>query len=192
MPLFEETSAWADVLAHKDELSLQELAHRAGVTPGVLADAMRRTRTAKRPVGVNVDQAIPPDDVAGRRAVADRPRRGYKDARIEPYRELLGRVADPVIARRAGVSVGTVLSFRKRHGIPAYVRGEDAMSAITPVAPTALAAMADGALVWQVDVRENGSAARRFLLAADLRDAVDRALATGREVLGVSLVGRML
>ncbi|MEZ4319704.1 MAG: hypothetical protein R3F61_19465 [Myxococcota bacterium] len=56
--------------------------------------------------------ALPPE--------AGETRPGSKDDRIEPYREMLGSVPDSDVAKKAGVSVRTIASFRSRNQISGY------------------------------------------------------------------------
>jgi hypothetical protein len=49
-----------------------------------------------------------------------RRRGGCKDDRLDALRELLGHIPDADVARRAGVSVRTVASFRAKHRIPGF------------------------------------------------------------------------
>lgn len=118
MAQLEHTDAWQELLRLKDVLPLRDLAARFGTTPGAISAALRRTgtvRSASIPVD-DEDDELPPE--AGADDSAIRP--GSKDALIAEHAELLGQVPDADIARRAGVSVRTVASFRARHGIPGY------------------------------------------------------------------------
>jgi transcriptional regulator with XRE-family HTH domain len=49
-------------------------------------------------------------------------RRVPASRKLAPYKDLMGTVPDYVIAERSGVSVRTILSFRRQHGILAYDR----------------------------------------------------------------------
>ncbi len=53
-------------------------------------------------------------------AGAHRTRGGCKDERLDALRDLLGQIPDADIARKAGVSVRTVASFRAKHNIPGF------------------------------------------------------------------------
>ncbi len=116
---------WPDLLALKDELSLRELANRFEVTPGAISAAFKRTGTARKPAPPgpralrkrrkSVD-SLPPE--AGENGTGPRP--GSKDQLIENHQHLLGVVPDSDVAKKAGVSVRTVASYRSRNGVPGY------------------------------------------------------------------------
>ena len=50
------------------------------------------------------------------------PARGSAAERLSPYDEILGTVPDRVISQKTGVSVRTILMYRRKRGIPAYDR----------------------------------------------------------------------
>lgn len=126
---------WPQLLALKDELSLRELAERFEVTPGAISAAFKRTGTTRKPAPPgpralrrqqrrDSEVELPPEPGV---EVEDfesehtpRPRPGSKDSQILENYELLGAVPDAEVARRAGVSVRTIASFRARHNIPGY------------------------------------------------------------------------
>ncbi|MCB9676847.1 MAG: hypothetical protein H6737_17160 [Alphaproteobacteria bacterium] len=104
---------WKDLLARKDTMSLRDLAAEFQTTPGAISLALKRTNTSRVPQG----EALPPE--------AGDPRPGSKDEKIEPYREMLGSVPDAEVAKKAGVSVRTIASYRSRNQIEGY-RGRSA------------------------------------------------------------------
>ena len=129
-----ETHDWWDELVRlKDQLSLRELAERFGVTPGAISAAFARAGLSRRPAppGPRARRAagdrLPPEP--GEPAGSGDARPGSKDARILPFRDSLGAVPDSAVAKRAGVSVRTIASFRARNGISGYTgprrRGAD-------------------------------------------------------------------
>ena len=115
---------WPDLLSLKDELSLRELSDRFEVTPGAISAAFKRTGTARKPAPPGPralrkrrkSNSLPPE--AGETQSSPRP--GSKDQLIEEHRSLLGTLPDADVAKKAGVSVRTIASFRARHGIPGY------------------------------------------------------------------------
>jgi len=116
---------WPDLLALKDELSLRELADRFEVTPGAISAAFKRTGTARKPAPPGPRalrkrrksaESLPPE--AGDSSSSPRP--GSKDQLIENHRHLLGVVPDADVAKKAGVSVRTVASYRSRNNVPGY------------------------------------------------------------------------
>ncbi len=146
MAHLEEDAAWSQILRLKDELGLRELAERFGTSPSAVAAAFKRQGVSRTPhaldgAGSPAD-APPPAEVApaprraGRRRAARedddvvmlpeveaalaRIRPGSKDVQIARHAAALGQVPDSEVARRAGVSVRTIASFRARHDIPGY------------------------------------------------------------------------
>lgn len=127
MTNLEQQAAWSRILELKDQLSLKDLAERFDTTPGAISAAFKRTGTARSPAPRD-DDDLPPepgsddgDDLDPRvKAAMSRIRPGSKDAHIAAHAELLGKVPDGEVARKANVSVRTVASFRSRHGIPGY------------------------------------------------------------------------
>lgn len=126
---------WPELLALKDELSLRELAERFDVTPGAISAAFKRTGTTRKPAPPGPRALrkrrdedggdLPPEPGDGDDLYEDgeeppRPRPGSKDTHILDNYDLLGEVPDAEVARRAGVSVRTIASFRARHNIPGY------------------------------------------------------------------------
>ncbi len=99
---------WQDLLAQKDAKSLRELATEFGTTPGAISLALKKTNTSRVPQG----DSLPPE--------VGEPRPGSKDSKIEPFREMLGDVPDSEVAKKAGVSVRTIASFRSRNQIAGY------------------------------------------------------------------------
>jgi transposase len=99
---------WPDLVSQKDQKSLRELAAEFGTTPGAISLALKKTNTSRVPQG----ESLPPE--------VGEPRPGSKDNRIEPFRELLGEVPDSEVAKKAGVSVRTIASFRSRNQISGY------------------------------------------------------------------------
>lgn len=126
---------WPELLGLKDALSLRELAERFNVTPGAISAAFKRTGTVRKPAppGPRALRRRRPDgaeedpferdgefDAEGGSDEQPRPRPSSKDQSILDQFELLGEVPDAEVARRAGVSVRTIASFRARHRIPGY------------------------------------------------------------------------
>lgn len=125
---------WPELLALKDELSLRELAERFDVTPGAISAAFKRTGTRRKPAPPgpralrrttreDPEAELPPEagsEEGFESTQTPRARPGSKDSQILDNYELLGSVPDAEVARRAGVSVRTIASFRARHNIPGY------------------------------------------------------------------------
>lgn len=118
---------WPELVRRKDELSLRELAERFDVTPGAISAAFRRTGLSRKaaPPGPRIrrkasggDEALPPEPGEGEDNALARP--GSKDTRILPYAKLLGQVPDSDVAKKAGVSVRTIASFRARNNVGGY------------------------------------------------------------------------
>ncbi len=122
----EHSEDWAEILRLKDSLTLKEIASRFGTTPGAVSAALRRVGVGRRPVVE--DDELPPeagdegnDEILPEVSEALRSiRGGSKDALIAHHAVALGQLPDAEVARRAGVSVRTVASFRARHNIPGY------------------------------------------------------------------------
>ena len=131
MRRLETLGFWQELIELKDELSLRELAAKFNVTPGAISAALKRTGVTRLPAppgpraarkranGASAEirsatnLAVNDDD-----AVLSRP--GSKDPLIYAHYDALGSVPDAEVARRAGVSVRTIASFRARHDIGGY------------------------------------------------------------------------
>jgi hypothetical protein len=125
---------WPELVRKKDELSLRELAERFDVTPGAISAAFKRTGLSRKaaPPGPRIrrkaqsGEDLPPEPgevmEGGARASSNitEARPGSKDTRILPYLEILGRVPDSEVAKKAGVSVRTIASFRARNQVEGY------------------------------------------------------------------------
>ncbi len=113
---------WPELIKVKDEYSLRELADKFKVTPGAITAAFKRTGTHRRsaPPGPRSRRRPRGEDTLPPEPGELRGRPGSKDDRLLQHREMLGSVPDGEVARKAGVSVRTVASFRARHGIPGY------------------------------------------------------------------------
>lgn len=108
-----ETPTWLDeAIRRKDELSLRELSEHLGVDIAELSRVFRAHGVRRRIHTASEAAANPPPDA--------RVRPNSKDAQVETYRTLLGKVPDAEVARLADVSVRTIASYRARHDIPGY------------------------------------------------------------------------
>lgn len=107
----EQEPWWDDLVAKKDTHSLRELAEEFGVSAGAISLALKKTNTSKVPQGGS-DMSDDTDTPASRP--------GSKDHLIEPLLDQLGQVSDAEVARKAGVSVRTVASYRARNQIGGY------------------------------------------------------------------------
>ena len=118
--LLENTEVWVSMQSDLNQMSLVDVASKYAIKAGSIAAAMRRTGT-KRQVRVHDGMGLPPEpdeagDVSG---VAS------KQHLMEPYKDLLGKESDSVIAKKAGVSARTVAAYRKRLKISGYNRWAD-------------------------------------------------------------------
>ena len=120
---------WQDLVDLKDELSLRELAEKFNVTPGAISAAFKRTGTSRKaaPPGPRALRKSQHDDLPPEPGDEDEDvglmpttRPGSKDEMIKYHFDSLGKVPDAEVAKKAGVSVRTIASFRARHGIPGY------------------------------------------------------------------------
>lgn len=105
----ESMGFWDELVADKDKFSVRELAERYGVSAGAISLALKKTGTSKIPQGS--EPIAPP-------SATNRP--GSKDYLLEPLLELMGAIPDAEVAKRAGVSVRTVASYRSRNNISGY------------------------------------------------------------------------
>lgn len=111
--------------------------------------------------------------------------RGRRDSRLEDFRVMLGRVPDRVVADHTGMSLGAVRNFRVKHNIAAVGRMsrkeiDRVMVQIqTGVAQAAPAPQqASNSIAWQVVLAgDNGRTTGGVLLAGDVREAVEAAIA---------------
>jgi hypothetical protein len=164
MANLELSDSWEEILRLKEALPLRELARRFQTTPGAISAALRRVAGVAGPdvgEGDLGDDDLPPEpgeapfrspssggpvlpEVA---AALQQIRAGSKDVMIALHATALGQVPDAEVARRAGVSIRTIASFRARHGIPGYrgprravrVRAVKGAVSPTPVARPAAA-----------------------------------------------------
>lgn len=96
---------WNDILGALATHPLRDLARRHRVSVAALQAALERTG--------NLPTAAPEE--------AQRTTRGGATARLEGVRSLLGRVSDGEVAERLGIARKTVVEFRKRNHIDAFV-----------------------------------------------------------------------
>lgn len=112
-----ETEPWWDELLElRNEMSLRELAEKFGVSPGEISLALKKEGVKREP-----KQSGSSDDGNGssdEEIPTVRP--GSKDSLLAPLRDLMGEISDSEVAEKAGVSMRTVASYRRRHDIPAY------------------------------------------------------------------------
>lgn len=123
----EEEAWWPEFLAAKDGAPLAALAKRFDVGVGPLAAAMLRTGTRRTPNRAGPEAAAAKKSRSRRKgrekaAAPEASRRGSKDAKIEPFRDLLGTMPDREVAAKAGVAVRTIASYRNLHGIKGFSR----------------------------------------------------------------------
>jgi transcriptional regulator with XRE-family HTH domain len=123
---------WPRLLELKDDLSLQELAERFGVTAQAVSRALKRNGIPRKrtPPGPRAQRKgeLPPEP--GEPPATSTPsapamtshRRKNKSHLIERYEHLLGVRSDREVAELAGVSSATVANYRSRAGIPAAPR----------------------------------------------------------------------
>lgn len=212
MPNLEQTEAWGDILRLRETLSLRELAQRFSTTPGAISAALTRTGTVRAP-SIEEDEDLPPeagapdepDDSVDAAAALQQVRQGSKDMQIAQHLQLLGQLPDAEVARRAGVSIRTIASFRARHNIPGYRgprrtargRGEESEEPEAEEAPPAPAPRPprepDARRAWQVVWRDARGEQRGVLLATDLVAAAAAARDTVQgEIIGLMLAGTFL
>ena len=103
MPI-ENEDWWPDLVAVVNDHSLLQLCKRFGTDPVELVAALKRA---------GVERSAQ----AGR--TANRPRLRH-ESRLEPFADIVGTMSDAAVAKRAGVSTGAVLHFRRVRKIPAY------------------------------------------------------------------------
>jgi hypothetical protein len=139
---------------------------------------------------------------------------------LDPYRDLLGKVADAEIAAKAGVTQENVRTYRARRGIPAPVEGRSApVAAVKPApavakapsappAPAAKAAPAPAAAAQAAPARpraafvvtvDTDKGTRSYALeAGDIAEAARTAVAriqarhAGAAIRGIQLVAEMI
>ncbi|HJN73369.1 MAG TPA: hypothetical protein QGF58_05480 [Myxococcota bacterium] len=125
MRKLEDKPWWPQLLKKKDDYSLRELAEMFGATPGAINTALKRNGITRK--------AAPPGPRTSRRKreakakAAEVVKRGPRKstvAKLEPFKDQLGDVADMEIASLAGVSNQTVAAYRRSLGIaPTKRRG---------------------------------------------------------------------
>lgn len=108
---------WDELLQLRNELSLRELAEKFGASPGEISLALKRAGVRREPKQAQGTTAGGSAAGAGDSKSA---RPGSKDALLNPLRDLMGQISDSEIAEKAGVSMRTVASYRRRHDIAAY------------------------------------------------------------------------
>ncbi len=125
-------------------LSDKDVADRAGVTSeNVRTYRLRRGIPASwRGETTEQLQAKRASAVAAKATKAAAKPRKRRASALDPYQDRLGRIPDRRVAELAGVSAENVRAYRKRHGIPAYWRGDGAAKAPSGGAPAKPAARA--------------------------------------------------
>ena len=124
MAKLEKRAWWPDLVRLKDEHSLRELGRRFGVSPAAIQVALKRNGISrqKKPAGRPVVAAVAP--AVGLSKPRGRHARRYSEMRLSPYDSQLGRLADSVIAEKAGLSTATVARIRRGRGIDAPSPGK--------------------------------------------------------------------
>lgn len=132
----EDREIWSGLLKDKDDLSLREMGEKYNVAPSAIVAAFKRQGIRRRPAPSGPREArrrhrAAADALAGAepeggQPARPEPRAGSKDRKLLRYWELIGKVPDTEIARRARVSPRTVGKFREHHGIPAAVGSPEA------------------------------------------------------------------
>jgi hypothetical protein len=121
-------------------------------------------------------------------AALTRVRAGSKDVLITQHAVALGQVPDAEVARRAGVSVRTIASFRARHNIPGY-RGPRKLGRDDDHEESGSGEQR----AWKVTWSSGGVVQEGVLIASTLAHAAQLAdeLLEG-EVTGLQLVGALI
>ena len=169
---------------HRDVVgsrSDKEVAKLAGVTPeNVRTYRLRRGIPAswRGEPSAQVDARTKPTTApAAAKSPSKRPRKRRASA-LDPYQDRIGRVPDRHLAELAGVSAENVRAYRKRHGIPAYWRGDGAATNGAP--PPALAPRTQA--VTTARTNQSGTASdRRFAykISADVQGTMREYVAFG-------------
>ena len=139
---------WPQILEDRSKLSIRELSAKYEVPAGAIAAGLRRAGAMRKRLVRRED--VPKTKVAhepepepavetSRAKTASAPRQGQdkkrtpRPSKIDPFRDLVGRVSDSEVGRRAGVTSQAVVQYRRKHGIPAYSKRSSASMA--PEAP---------------------------------------------------------
>jgi transcriptional regulator with XRE-family HTH domain len=105
----------------------REVAELAGVSSATVANYRSRAgipaapRATKR-AAAEAKQSSSTPKKATRKGKGKGRKRKARASKVDPFFSLLGEVPDRVVAEKAGVTLGAVLQYRKRHGVPAYGR----------------------------------------------------------------------
>jgi len=108
-------------------LSDKDVAQRAGVTSENVRTYRLRRGIPAGWRGETSEQLLAkrsPDATKAKKTAA-KPRKRRASA-LDPFQDRLGRIPDRRLAELAGVSAENVRAYRKRHGIPAFWRGDGA------------------------------------------------------------------
>lgn len=116
MKKLETQPYWAELVSHKDELSLRELSERFGATPGAIMNAFRRNGIKRQdappgPRKHRKNKPLPPEPGESGAAVT---------AQLGDHARLLGTVPDIEVAKKSGLSLRTVSAYRVSQGIPGF------------------------------------------------------------------------
>lgn len=120
------SSWWSEFLAVKDTLSWADLQKRFGVPAATLRKAMESVGATKHPLpaGRKAKHAAPavaaPAKPAPVEASAVSSARPTAAERLAAFHDRMGKEADGVIAKEAGIDRRHVVDYRKKHGIGAY------------------------------------------------------------------------
>lgn len=137
---------WNEFLASLKSTPLNKLARKYGVSVADLHRALEAQGLLPGATPVAAPRAAasaPAANASAARARGTVSSRGGATARLEALRHRLGKEADGVIAAELGIARKTVVEFRKRHGISAYIpprpretpSAAPAVAEATPAAP---------------------------------------------------------
>jgi transcriptional regulator with XRE-family HTH domain len=116
----------------------REVAELAGVSSNTVANYRSRAgipaaRRATKREATEANQSSSKPKKATRKGKGRK--RKARASKVDPFFSLLGEVPDRVVAEKAGVTLGAVLQYRKRHGVPAYGRKASAPAIPSRPAP---------------------------------------------------------
>jgi DNA-binding XRE family transcriptional regulator len=169
-------------------LSQSDLGRRLGVGQAQISRWERGLALPGEDVVQSLKRALDPRS-------AQPSRRVLAADKLLSFRDQMGRVPDRVIAKESGVSVRTILAYRRREGIPPYDRHRDArrsnggMHSLTmgssggatvravQVAPPVRSAPSFSQMAWMVTFGP-GATEQRIVVASDLASAAARVQAS--------------
>jgi hypothetical protein len=151
-----------------------------------------RLKRGRKPKSATAGATPPPRSAPRRGAARVTAQKGPRRriSKLDPYRDMLGKVSDGDVAAQAGVTAQNVRAYRIRHKIPATWREDEKASAPAPKRgrgrppgtsrreSTRPRAVANGEQGYSIHVLVGSVTHEYIVIAADISSAAEQAQAT--------------